>query len=446
MDAREVALLTLTDCRRQGGWSDGVFSRKLAQAGLTGRDAALATQICFGVLQNRTLLDFYLSEFSNIPLKRMERKVIEALRIGTYQMLFLTRIPHSAAVNSTVSMIKSYCKNPRAAGMVNAILRSIERNLDNLPTIPNTDTVTYLSTLYSHPSWIVEQFIQILGEQEASHLLAVNNSQPPITAMVNTTRINMDGLLDELEKQGIGAEKHPWLDDCLVLSKTGGLEQIEAFSNGDFYIQDPASRLAVMAANPQPGWKVMDCCAAPGGKSFSTAILMKDKGEVLSCDIRSNKKKFITEGAARLQLHSIHAETADGRIFCQKWEEQFDLVLVDAPCSGLGVIWKKPDIRYKDPSVLKNLPVIQADILNNASHYVKPGGVLLYSTCTVLQRENEDVISAFLNKNQNFHTDPFSLPGPIGDIHSGILTLWPHKHGTDGFFMCRLRKETETVG
>ena len=179
MDAREVALLTLNACHRQGGWSDNILKKQLAQAGLDSRDGALATQLCFGVLQNQLLLDFYLSKFSNLPLKRMEGKVVQALRLGAYQMLFLTKIPHSAAVNRSVELTRAHCKNPRAPGMVNAILRNLERNLNSLPTIPQEDPANYLSILYSTPEWLVKEFLLILGEDETAKLLAANNTRPP---------------------------------------------------------------------------------------------------------------------------------------------------------------------------------------------------------------------------------------------------------------------------
>ncbi len=188
MDARETALLTLNECQRQGGWSDAILKKRLASAGLDSRDGALATQLCFGVLQNRLLLDFYLSHFSNLPLKRMEGRVVEALRLGAYQMLVLDKIPHSAAVNGSVELTRKHCKNPRAAGMVNGILRNLERNLDQLPTIPQNDPASYLSTLYSHPEWLVREFLTALGSEETAKLLAANNGRAPITAMANTPK------------------------------------------------------------------------------------------------------------------------------------------------------------------------------------------------------------------------------------------------------------------
>ena len=441
MDAREAAMLALNACQRQGGWSDGALKKQLSAAELSGRDAALATQLCFGVLQNQMLLDFYLSKFSNIPLKRMEGKVVQTLRLGAYQMLFLTRIPHSAAVNSAVALVKAHCKNPRAAGMVNGILRSMERSLQNMPVIPQGDPVAYLSTLYSHPEWLVKEFILSLGEEETAQLLAADNSQPPTAVMVNTTRTTAETLKAMLEADHVEAEPHPWLENCLLLSRTGDLERLEAFQQGLFYVQDPASRLSVMAAGAKPGMRVLDCCAAPGGKSFAAAIAMENQGEIVSCDLHPHKKKLIQAGADRLGLTIITPKTADGKVFRPEWESAFDLVLVDAPCSGLGVIRKKPDIRYKDPAPLADLPAVQLDILRNAARYVRPGGTLMYSTCTLLYRENGEVVETFLAENKAYKAEAFPLPGPVGPVQSGSVTLWPHRHGTDGFFISKMRRE-----
>ncbi|MGI5963081.1 MAG: 16S rRNA (cytosine(967)-C(5))-methyltransferase RsmB [Lawsonibacter sp.] len=440
MDAREVAMLTLDVCQRQNGWSDGILKKQLSAAKLDHRDAALATQLCFGVLQNQLLLDFYLSKYSNIPLKRMEGKVVQILRLGAYQMLFLNRIPHSAAVNRAVAMTKQYCKNPRASGMVNGILRSLERSLDRLPTIPQEDSASYLSILYSHPEWMVKEFLFTLGSDETARLLAANNSQPPIAIMVNRCRITCEELKKRLEEDQVEVFPHPWMEDCLILKKTGDLEHLNAFKEGLFYVQDPASRLSVLASGVQAGMRVLDCCAAPGGKSFAAAIAMGNVGEIISCDIHPHKKKLIQLGAQRLGLDIIQAKTADGKQFHPEWEEGFDLVVVDAPCSGLGVIRKKPDIRYKDPQELELLPKIQLEILFNASRYVRPGGILLYSTCTLLRRENQSVIERFLESNNQYRLEPFSLSEPIGMVKEGWITLWPHIQETDGFFIAKLRK------
>lgn len=443
MDAREAALLTLNTCQRQGGWSDGALKKQLAAGGLEGREAALATQLCFGVVQNQLLLDFYLSKFSNIPLRRMESKVVQALRLGLYQMLFLSRIPQSAAVNSSVELTRTHCKNPRAPGMVNAILRSLQRNLNQLPTIPKNDPAEYLSILYSHPVWLVEELLPLLGSEGTAEYLQANNSQPPITAMVNTTKATTQQVAQLLAEQGVEVASHPWLEDCLVLNKTGNLERLDAYQQGLFYVQDPASRLMALASGAAPGMRVLDVCAAPGGKSFAAAIQMENQGEVISSDLHPHKKKLIQAGADRLGISIIKPMTADGKVRREEWVSAFDLVLVDAPCSGLGVIRKKPDIRYKDPEPLADLPQVQQAILENAAGYVKPGGVLMYSTCTILPRENGEIVAAFLKKHPEFVREAFTLPGPAGEVSEGEITLWPQVHQTDGFFICKLRKVGE---
>ena len=441
MDAREVSLLSLYDCQRQGVWSDAILKKRLASAGLDSRDGALATQLCFGVLQNRLLLDFYLSYFSERPLKRMEGKVVEALRLGAYQMLFLDKIPHSAAVNCSAGLTRKHCKNPRAVGMVNGILRSLERNLDSLPAIPQEDAAGYLSIRYSHPEWLVKVFLSMMDSSETAKLLEANNGHPPITAMTNTTRVTVEELAEILEGEGVQTQPHPWLENALILSKTGSLEQLSAFQKGLFYIQDPASKLAVLALDPKPGMRVLDCCAAPGGKSFGAAIQMENRGEVVSCDLSPHKKKLIQDGADRLGLGSVAPMTADGKVHRVEWGNAFERVLVDAPCSGLGVIRKKPNIRYKDPASLERLPEVQRAILDNAARYVKPGGVMVYSTCTILRRENEDVAQTFLAHHPEFRAERFCLPECVGDARTGMLTLWPHRQGTDGFFISRFRRE-----
>ena len=442
MDARETALLALDECRRQGGWSDGILKKHLAKAGLDRRDSALCTQLCFGVLQNRMLLDFYLSHFSRLPLKRLESKILQSLRLGAYQMLFLDKIPHSAAVNSAVELARAYSRNARAPGMVNGVLRSLARGLEKLPEIPREDFTEYLSLRYSHPAWLVKEFILTLGEGEAEALLAANNTQPPVTAQVNTLRTTAAALEERLRREGVEAGPHPWLADCLVLGGTGRVEELSAFREGLFYIQDAASRLAAAAAGAAPGMRVLDACAAPGGKSFAAAIQMADRGEVVSCDLHPHKKRLMDAGRERLGLTCIRTGTSDAARFDPAQEGAFDLVIADVPCSGLGVIRKKPDIRYKDPAPLEGLPQVQGRILDNVSRYVKPGGTLLYSTCTVLDRENGQVVRAFLEVHPEYEPEPFQLPEPAGAAEEGMLTLWSHRHGTDGFFFARLRRRT----
>lgn len=441
MSAREAALRTLVAMDHQKAWSDGHLKKTIQEEHLDRRDAALATRLCFGVLQNRMLLDHYLQQYSTMKLTKMESKVRNSLRLGLYQMLFLTKIPVSAAVSESVALTKKLCKNPRAGGMVNGILRNLARHLDALPTLDRSDPMAYLALLYSHPQWLVEAWGARLGEGELEDLLRFDNSEPPVTVQVNTCRFQTQKVAETLRREGMGVTPHPWLADCLLLTATGDLTRSEGWQLGMFYPQDPAARLAVLAAGLSPGDRVLDACAAPGGKSFAAAMAMGDQGEIRACDLHPHKKALIQAGAERLGLQSITAQVADGRKPRKGWGEAFDAVLADVPCSGLGVLRKKPEIRYKDPKELEDLPQIQGEILANVAGYVRPGGVLLYSTCTLRREENEGVVQAFLAGHREFHREAFRLPGPLGLVEAGECTLWPQRLETDGFFLARLRKE-----
>lgn len=445
MSAREAAMLTLAAMDRQKAWSDGYLDKVIREEKLDRRDAALATRLCLGVLQNRMLLDHYLQHHSAMKLEKMERKVLANLRVGLYQLLFLTKVPPSAAVSEAVELTKRHAKNPRAAGMVNGILRSLLRHMDALPPLEQDDKTAYLSLLYSHPRWLVEAWQQRLSPTELETLLQWDNGEPPITVQVNLCRATCEETIAALEAEEVTVFRHPWLTDCLVLTGTGDLTERWAWKEGMLYVQDPAAKLAVLAAALTPGQQVLDACAAPGGKSFAAAIAMKNEGSITACDIHAHKKAVIQEGANRLGLSCITAQVTDGKKYKKAWEGAFDTVLADVPCSGLGVIRKKPEIRYKKPEELAGLPAVQRDILGNVSRYVRPGGVLLYSTCTLLAEENEAVAAWFLQTHPDFHAEAFTLPGPVGRVESGQCTLWPQKTETDGFFLARFRREEGPV-
>ena len=444
MSAREAALLTLVAMEREKAWSDGRLRKTIREQGLDRRDAALATRLCLGVVQNRMLLDFYLQQFSTMKLSKMESKVRTGLRIGLYQMLFLTKIPVSAAVCEAVELTKEHCKNQRAAGLVNGVLRAAARHLDDLPTIDRADPISYLSVRYSHPRWLVEAFLDRLGPEETEALLAWDNGEPDVTVQVVTCRHTTEAATRSLEEEGVTVRPHPWLPDCLILTGTGDLAERAAYREGMIYAQDPAARLAVLAAGLRPGDRVLDACAAPGGKSFAAAMVLGDEGSITACDIHSHKIALIEAGARRLGLGSITAHVHDGREHEPAWDGAFDAVLADVPCSGLGVIQKKPEIRYKDPEALAGLPRVQTALLENLCRYVRPGGVLLYSTCTLLRAEDEDVVAGFLAAHPEFVREGFTLPGPVGAVPEGEITLWPQRTGTDGFYLARLRRKEAT--
>ncbi len=438
MSARKTALDALIACRKQAAWSNGILKDYIARDRLDRRDAALATRLCYGVLQNRSMLDFFLAQLLSGKVKDLHPVVRDILHLGLYQIYELDKIPDSAAVNESVSMTKKYCRWQRSApGLVNAVLRNAIRTKGELKQ-PKT-----LEERYSHPQKLINLLRDYVGEEKLEPMLAANNGTPRTVVQVNTLRITTDGLLDELEREGVPARRHDWMPDCLILGGTGSLDQLKAFQNGLFYIQDAAAKLSVMCAEIPKGEhvRVLDCCAAPGGKTFAAAIAMGNQGKVRSADIHRHKTTLIQKGADRLGLTNVMVREQDATDNHPSWFEKMDVVLADVPCSGYGIIRKKPDIRYKDPEEMERLPELQLKILYEQAEYVKPGGVLLYSTCTLLRRENEDVVEAFLKHRKDFVLEPLNLPAVFPKNETGMLTLIPGEYDTDGFFICRMRRK-----
>ena len=436
MGARETALNALIACRKGGAWSNGVLKDYIQRDRLDSRDAALATRLAYGILQNRNKLDFYLKQLLTGKLKDLHPVVRDILHLGLYQIYELDKIPESAAVNEAVVLAKKYCKNPKASSLVNGVLRNAVRTKGSLKE------PTSYADRYSHPDELISLLKANLPKGKLEPMLIANNAAPQTVVQVNALRVTAAKLVEILEKEHVTAQPHGWMQDCLVLSGTGNLEQLPSFQQGLFYVQDPAAKLSVLCAKlPKEEIKVLDCCSAPGGKSFAAAIAMEGRGQITSCDIHAHKTGLIQNGAARLGLTNITARRQDATVRVPEWENAMDVVIADVPCSGLGIIRKKPDIRYKDLAELEELPALQLAILNNQAAYVKRGGVLIYSTCTVLKSENEEVVSAFLAEHAEYTLEPLDLPEVFPKNDTGMLTLIPGDYDTDGFFICRLRRK-----
>lgn len=436
MSARETALNALIACRKSGAWSNGVLKEYIRRDRLDSRDAALATRLCYGVLQNRNKLDFYLAQLLTGKVKDLHPVVRDILHLGLYQICELDKIPGPAAVNEAVTLAKKYCKNPKAAPLVNAVLRNALRKSGLLE-----EPVSYADR-YSHPDALISLLKENLPKGKLEPMLIADNAAPQTVVQVNTLRVTMAKLVEKLHSEHVAVQPHGWMPDCLVLSGTGNLEQLPSFREGLFYVQDPAAKLSVLCAKlPKEDIRVLDCCAAPGGKSFAAAIAMEGRGQIISCDIHPHKAGLIENGAARLGLGNVTARVQDAARTVPEWKNAMDAVIADVPCSGLGIIRKKPDVRYKNLEETENLPGLQLSILENQASYVKPGGILLYSTCTVLKRENEDVVRAFLQRHGDFFTQPLELPEVFPKNETGMLTLIPGEYDTDGFFICRLRRK-----
>ena len=435
MGARETALCALIACRREGAWSNGILKEYIQRDRLNPREAGLATRLCYGVIQNRNKLDFYLKQLLTGKLSQLHPVVRDILHLGLYQIYQLDKIPDSAAVNEAVILTKKYSRNPRAASLVNGVLRSAVRTKGTLQ-----EPVSYADR-YSHPEELIALLKQNLPKGKLEGMLIANNTAPQTVVQVQILKTTAAKLVESLEKEGVSARPHSWMENCQVLDRTGNLEQLEAFRQGLFYVQDPASRLSVQCAQLREGMKVLDCCAAPGGKSFAAAMAMGGTGHITSCDVHEHKTHLIAAGAARLGLDNIRALQQDATRLRSEWIGAMDAVICDVPCSGLGIIRKKPDIRYKNLGDIQQLPQLQSRILETQSAYVSKSGVLLYSTCTVLKQENEDVVNAFLANHPDFYLEPPDLPEVFPKNETGMLTLIPGEYDTDGFFICRLRRK-----
>lgn len=400
---------------------------------LDARDKNLISKIVYGVVENKIYLDYYIRKFSSVRLKKIDASILNILRMSAYQMLFLTKIPHSAVVNEAVKLTKKI--NHRRSGFVNGLLRNMSRDYEAVE-LPK-DRNEYLSIKYSHPLWLVERFIGLFGEEFTEDLLEANNETPSLVLRVNTRLINREDLMTKLEELGFVCQISDIVEEGLVVTKLGdiALDDNDLFRDGYFTVQDESSMLIAGLVDPKSDEKILDLCAAPGGKSTHLATLMDNMGQVVACDISEYKLPLIEENKKRLQLSNIQVYQNDASIYNAEFESIFDKVLVDAPCSGLGIIRRKPDIKYlKSMEDIEALTNLQDQILEQASKYVKPGGLLIYSTCTIEPMENEERIQNFL-KDHAFEI--------VKIDENDNLQLYPNVDETDGFFCCKLRKVGE---
>ena len=426
--AREAALRAMALVRNGKFMSEAVDDAVRAFK-LDRRDAALCSRIVHETLSNRGYIDSVLGQWSKLPMSRVENAVRDILMISAAQILFLDRVPPSAAVNEAVELCRRHgCE--RATGYVNGVLRRVAETRSKPLALPDDCSgAEYLGRRYSCAGWIAEEFVRRRGYEGAEALCRANNAEPPLTIQVNTLKTSSAELAVALRAAGIEAAPG-LLPDSFDLPPSGLISALPGYDEGHFYVQDAAARMAVEAAAPERGMDVLDACSAPGGKSFAAAIRMGGEGRILACDLKEKRLRRVTEGAERLGLDGmIECRAMDARTPGEELHGRFDVVIADAPCSGLGVIRRKPEIRYKTEAEVASLPAIQLAILRGLAACVKPGGTLLYSTCTLLERENEDVVRAFLAENEGFTA-------------AEERTLWPDIDKTDGFFICRMIKST----
>lgn len=443
INPREVAAEAMLQIMAEGAYNTVALRRLLRQNGaMPKQDKAFVTETVNGTLRNIAYIDYVIGQFSNTKIQKIKPWLLAVLRTAVYQILFLS-VPDNAACNEAVKLANE--RGYRGlSGFVNGLLRNIIREKQNI-ALPEKDTAEYLHIVYSHPLWLVKMWIAYYGFAETEALCKANNLSPDVTIRINTVHTNVTALQALLEKEHISVEKGFLCENALHLSKTADLAKSVCFQKGLFHVQDESSQLAAAVLSPKAGQRVLDLCAAPGGKSFTIAELMENKGEVVARDVYSHKVDLIAEGAERLGLSIVQTEVKDATVFAEADQETFDAVLADVPCSCLGLLRKKPDIRLKkDGSEIDNLIPIQRTILEQAGNYVKAGGVLVYSTCTLSKKENEKNVEWFLQNHPEYTLEDLTpyLPKQMADMgKQGYLTVFPHIHHTDGFFIARLRKK-----
>lgn len=435
MNVRRIALDTLCKCESAAQYANLALDSRIKKFNISGDDRALFTVLVYGTIEHKLTLDYYIDTLSSIPANKIDGETRNILRLGLYQLIYMRTADH-AAVNETVALAPA-----RSRGFVNAILRGFLRKKDSI-SLPSPEDNPYraLSVRYSFPEPTCKKLCDSFGTDEAERLINAMCRPAPLTLRVNTLRVSRDQLLEKLSDIGLQASKTKLSPYGVVLEQNVPYSLLEDKLGGLFMVQDEASQLAVAALDPVKGDSVIDVCACPGSKSFSAAIQMENSGEIKAYDISKSKLPLISSGAQRLGIDIIKAESHDGRILIDELSGWADRIICDVPCSGYGVVAKKPDIRYKDISAAAALPEIQYSILCTAAQYLKKGGVMVYSTCTVLPEENLENVKRFLSA----HSEDFELiPIKAGGLEAaeGYVTLMPHIHGTDGFFICKIRRK-----
>lgn len=446
-NARQLAVRILARVEKEGAYANFLLRTQLAELE-DSRERHLATALVNGVLKNKNLLDYALRRNLSKPMSALPHEVRAVLRTGAFQILFMDRIPIPVAINESVSTMKII--NQTFAPLVNGVLRKTAETGWKFDW-PNKakEAVRYFSVKYSHPEWLVRRWLKRMGPEETEKLLAANNHPSPTCIRVNNLKTTKEALLKTLENQGIKAVEGNRLPDALYIEDFGSVEKMEAFKKGHFTVQDESSQLAAYVLGVQPGDRVLDVCSAPGGKTTYLAQRMNNVGQIIAVDIYPHKLKLVEELAQRLGITIIETIESDAREL-RGIEGEFNRVLVDAPCSGLGVIRRRADLRWqKREDEIKKLPEIQLAILLKAAEQVLPGGELVYSTCTIEPEENFEIIKGFRSKRPDFI--PVDLTGvlpfavtekrDLQQLRKGVWQILPHLHNMDGFFLAKFRKE-----
>lgn len=442
---RHAAFLILNRIAKERSYADILLDQELSRGVIKGPDRGLLTELVYGVLRKQGTLDHIISQFSTIRLDRIERSVLSLLRIGLYQLIFLDRIPASAAVNETVKLAKTIA--PKAAGFVNAVLREADRKR-NAIAWPNkgTDPQGWMTARHSTPGWIAKIWLDQLGAEAAEQLAITMSEPPPVTIRVNTLQCTREGLIDKLSAEGVSAVPCTFSHLGVQITSHSPLTSLDSFRQGLFTIQDEASQLAAIILGPAKGERVLDICAAPGGKTTCLAELMGNAGEILACDINPRRLEQVRLLANRLGITIIKTASVDAeKSYLPAAANLFHKVLVDAPCSGLGVLRRNPEGKWwKTAEEINILAQLQRKILAHAATAVANNGTLVYATCSTSTLENESVVDDFLTQHADFMLEDirerYPMLAPLCSSN-GQLRTWPHLHAMDGFFAARFRKQ-----
>lgn len=416
---RFSAVKIIFNVTEKKSYSNIELAKILREKNFSDLDRRFLTELVYGTLKRISTIDWIIEKFSE---RKIDKKVLAVLRLGIFQIFFTDKIPESAAVNESVEIAKKFC-SIGASKFVNGVLRNILRNPEK-SKFPEDDSAESIALKFFHPIWLIKIFLEEFGVEETKKICAANNLEPPLSLRVNTLKISREDFL----KKFPDAEKSKLVDDGIILKNHGALDNFLPLKKGFCQVQDESSMLIAHLLEPKENNFVIDCCAAPGGKATHIAEIMKNRGKILACDVYEHKLKKISENAARLGIKIIETKLLDARKIGEKFFEKADRVLVDAPCSGLGIIRRKADLRLqKNFDEIKKLPALQFEILQSAAKSLKVGGILIYSTCTILKNENENVVEKFLSENKNFELAEKKL-------------FLPHIDGTDGFFYAKMIK------
>lgn len=446
MSARYLAYKILFDIEVNGNYSNMALNKYLNEDGLDDQDKSFVTELVYGIIEKKRYLDYMINKVSKIKVRKMQHSVKLVLKMGVYQLVYMDGMTDYAAINESVNIMKKLDK--RSASFVNAVLRNISRNLDEVKDI-SLNTVDKLAIYYSYENWIVENLVKEYGFERTEAILRALSQKPNIYLRVNRTKLrpgqSMDYLVGQiigrLIDQGLEASRVEGLEEAIKVKGLKSIDKHPLFREGYVSVQDISSILVAKVMDPKRESRVLDLCAAPGGKSTHIGELMENTGHLISQDIFDHKIKLMNTYARRLGLNNMEARLGDALVLNDDYIGKFDYVLCDVPCSGMGIVRRKPEIKYKEEEEVLNLPDLQYQILENASSYLKEGGILIYSTCTIFKQENTDVVDRFLNNHKDYELDDLgSVKEFLGIGDKGLVKILPDRYEMDGFFISRMKK------